>query len=152
MKNLLFIMLSIMLIMACTEPANDSESVIIKTETIIKDSTTEFCNYEVMNDWCYNINANIWFELDLNSYTNGQATIELQLYHVGGDITENIQVYAKKYNTNETPINDYASYDGNVGILRLNTDENGKISIMHTWSVDETRKINLIIKLTMVRK
>lgn len=144
--------LFILLFFACSDPTEIITKKNTETLTVVKDQTTEFCNYEIVNMWCYNANNETWFICDVSAYTEGQSTIELTIVHVGGDITESITVSARKNGSIETPNSASARYNQYNGIMEINTDENGIVEIQHHYGVEEARKINLSVRLTMIRK
>lgn len=157
MKKILFLLCIFAIIMLnCTEIPVETETVreiIIEqnTETLIKDGTIEFCDYELLDTWIWDENYDTWNDLDLSEYTEGQAIVEISLIFVDS-LDPSIDAASITIRKNENS-QEYGIHSNEIiGSKVIITDENGCIEWKHDNNLDVSRKINIKIKLTLIQK
>ena len=119
MRNIIIIgMLIVFMIFSCADPLET-----LTEKTIIKDGTIEFCNYEVVNTWCWDDNDGEWFDLDLSGHTGGQAIVEIMLIFIDSD-DPNIDSASISLRRDEFSQASSISSNHIIGSVMMKTDEN----------------------------
>lgn len=146
-KLIIFFALLIFFVGCTTEQITEN----ITEKYNIENGIIEFCNYEILDTWCWDENDDIWLTFDLSNYTKGQAIIEVSLEFLESldPRIDAANIYVRK-NENSPELCIYGN--DTIGSKILITDENGCIEWKHTMNVDITRKIHIKVYLTMIQK
>lgn len=138
MKKILLIAILFFILFSCSTEIEPVDS-----DIIAKPLT--YCDIVLVSGEAWSDNANVWKRIKV---ADSQSLIELELLHVGGDVTEFMRASFRK----DALHREYTAssfYNGVKGTVIMTTDAAGFIEWRNDWAADEARKINFIIKLIM---